>query len=158
MKTKNEKCEKYMDEFLMLDKNAPIPLRITLHLLKCSSCRNQVRLLSIAERVAASPLKIELPLSDEKIKAAVMDTNPSWSPKIKPVTMSRWVICGILMIMFMLVFAIFTHGLRNERLLIAFYLVFAIAVCSYCALFIGTNMDFFIKKIKTIKSSRNLIF
>ena len=47
-------CEERMNEFLMLDKNERIPLRVTLHLLKCAKCRSEVRLMTMAERVCSA--------------------------------------------------------------------------------------------------------
>lgn len=142
----NEKCENQMNTFLMLDKNQRLPLGLTLHLLKCPECRNQVRLMTMAERIAAKPLKVSVPVSAESIKEMVHGLNLNW---IKPVSMTKWVVGGILMIIFMLFFSIFVRmfGFSNENLQLAFYLVFAGFVTIYCMSFVGANMDFFIKKI-----------
>src|SRR5574344_437159 len=129
-------CERFINEYLELDKYERVPLSLTFHLLTCKKCRTQVRLLTITEIM-------------QKI-------NPAWDPETcstNPVSMTKWIIGGIAMILFMLVFAIFTSSASDQRLLVAFYLVFGGVVTSYCTLFVGSNMDFFVKKIHTMKNA-----
>lgn len=151
-KNKNAACEKIMDSYLTLDKNERIPLKITLHLLKCEKCRTQVRYLNMAEKIACAPVKIETPLTDKTINSIMRKINPEWTfPRKNPVSMTKWIVGGILMILFMLVFGIFSKVFVNEGFQIAFYLVFAGSVTAYCAIFVGCNLDCFIKKIETIR-------
>lgn len=155
--TKTEKdntCENYMDQYLALDKDERVPLSLTIHLLICKKCRTQVRLLTMAEKIAAEPLCVPVPLTDNIITAIMKKIQPDWDPETcstNPVSLKKWIVGGIFMILSMLVFGVFTSASSSEGLLVAFYLVFAGVVCSYCALFVGSNMDFFIKKIHTIK-------
>ncbi len=128
---KTEKCEKIMNDFMMLDKNERLPLGLTLHLLTCKTCRTQVRYLTLAEKYTGESLR------------------PSVEFKIKPVSMTKWIVCGIVMIVFMLVFGAFSGKINNPNLIMAFYLVFGLIVTAYCAVFMGQNLDFFVKKISS---------
>ena len=58
-----------MEEFLKLDKNERIPLSLTLKLLCCKKCRNEVRLLTKAEKLASKPISVQTPINDESINA-----------------------------------------------------------------------------------------
>lgn len=150
MNNTSNKCEDMMDKFLMLDKHEHIPLDVTLHLLCCKKCRTQVRYLTKAQNLISEPLKISVPITDSKIDSILRAINPKWSTedfKIKPVSMAKWIICGILMLLFMLTFTFFdkTNSQVPETV---FYIFFGLLVTSYCALFIGSNLDFFIKKIE----------
>ncbi len=130
-------CEHVMNEFLLLDKGEALPLKLSLHIIGCKKCRTEVRYLSLAEKVAA-----------KKLKAA--------PENIKPVTMTQWVVCGILMTLMLLFFGVFSQN-RSPALQIGFYLVFAVVLCSYCALFVAKNLDYFLKKFDstspTLKSA-----
>ncbi len=126
---KTEKCEKTMDDFMMLDKNERLPIAITLHLLSCKKCRTQVRYLTLAEKYTGEYLR------------------PTAELQIKPVSMAKWIVCGIVMIVFMLMFGAFSSKINNQNLITAFYLVFGLIVTAYCAVFMGQNLDFFVKKI-----------
>ena len=131
-------CEKAMDRFLELDKGERIPLQVTAHLLRCRHCRTQVRLMSLAERVAA------------RRDCARRDCARRGGQPVSqqnPVTLTGWVVGGICMIVLMLAFALVAELYARFALQTAFYLVFAGSVTAYCALFVGANMDFFVKKM-----------
>lgn len=144
-----------MNEFLALDKNERMPFSMTMHLLMCRSCRRQVHYLNLAEKIAARPLKVASPLSDAELNNIMKEADPSWSEKFlrkNPVSMVRWVVCGILMVLFLLCFGLVSSFMHSEVLQISFYLVFAAFIVCYCAIFVGSNLDFFVKKIETLKS------
>lgn len=124
---RQKRCGKMMDKFLMLDKHERIPLDVTLHLLKCKKCRSQVRYLTKAEKFAAEPLKISL-------------------LRIKPVSMKKWIFCGILMIFLMATYQFSAAKLSGEIMNTIFYIFFGIVVTAYCAIFIAANLDYFVKK------------
>lgn len=147
-------CEQTMNDYLALDKNERVPPRITRHLLVCGHCRARVRLLTRAEHTAAHMLAAPVPLSDPAIARIMQTVAPAWSEeKAQPVSMRGWIFGGILMIVFMLAFRLFRGAADNDTLLLAFYLFFALAVTAYCAIFVGTNLDFFIKKARTMQTA-----
>ncbi|MDY2844372.1 MAG: hypothetical protein SOT81_10405 [Treponema sp.] len=152
------KCDKMMDKFLMLDKQERIPLDVTFHLLKCKKCRTQVRYLSKAEKYASEPLKVSVPITDSKISAILKAANPRWSTenfKIKPVSMAKWIVCGILMLLFMTTYTFTAAKLGKEEANTFFYITFGIVITAYCAIFIASNLDFFIKKISSFTDETN---
>ena len=132
-----QKCEKLMEEYLMLDKNQVVPLHLTLHLLCCKKCRSEVHYLSLAEKIAAKELKADAGLKSPAIKEEA--SKP-------PISMTKWIVGGALMMIFLMFFGVTSKNATPE-LQVLFYIFFAAAVCAYCAVFIATNLDFFIKKI-----------
>ena len=151
----SERCEKIMERYLELDKDERIPLPVTLHLLRCRRCRTQVRLLSLAEKTAAEPLEIPIPLNDMTITAVIRKINPKYDEESmpNPISMRKWIVGGVIMIALMTVFGLFTNSNSNRELIISFYLLFGAIITAYCAIFIASNMDFFVKKINTLKIS-----
>ena len=69
--------------------------------------------------------------------------------KIKHVSLRHWIIIGLIMLVAMLFYGIQTVSLNSTVLVIPFYLCFAGIVCVYCALFVGSNLDFFVKLFNT---------
>ena len=132
---KNEKCETTMDKFMELDKNERIPLSVTLHLLCCKKCRNQVHYLTLAEKYATQPT--------ERSFSEIFD-----DMEFKPVSMKKWIVWGIIMIVLMASFAIILTGKGEKNLAIIVNVIFGVLLTAYCALFVGSNLDFFIKKCK----------
>ena len=130
-----------MDDFLMLDKNERIPIKITLHLLKCKKCRSQVHYLTLSEKYAAEKLQYR-PLTQ------MLENIP-----IKPVSMAKWIVSGILMIIMMVIFGLFLNRIDRAGFSIIFNLIFGLLVTAYCAIFVGTNIDFFIKKIEKVQTA-----
>lgn len=135
-KSKSIRCEKMMDKFLMLDKHERIPIDVTLHLLRCKKCRSQVRYLTKAEKIASSTLKTS-------------------ASRIKPVSMKKWIVCGILMMILMMSYTFSAAKFVNETANAFFYILFGFVVTAYCAIFIAANLDFFVKKIEKSISSKD---
>lgn len=150
---KKEKCDKIMDSFLELDKNQKIPFRITWHLLTCKKCRTQVRLCTLAEKASAKPLNASLPLDNQTLISIMNQIDSKYitkSNKVKHVSFFNWIVIGILMLVALLTYGISTEGLSATIWVVPFYLFFAGTICVYCALFVGSNLDFFVKKFNTI--------
>ena len=143
-------CEQTMNKFLELDKNENFGIRISLHLLKCKKCRTLVRICSVAQRSSARPLHIPVSTNDN-IESIIKKANPSIEllkdSHVKPVTMKRWVLSGLSLLICFLTFAIFVNFTTPKELEITVYLVFSIIFCIYIAFFIGSNLDFFVKLI-----------
>jgi hypothetical protein len=154
-KNNKDRCEEVMERYLALDKDERIPFSITMHLLSCKKCRSQVRLMTIAEKTAAEPLKISVPLDDSTITEVIKVINDKYQikPVENPISIHNWILGGILMILLMTVFGVFTNNNTSRELVISFYLLFGAIITAYCAIFIASNMDFFIKKIHTLKTS-----
>jgi hypothetical protein len=148
----NKDCEDYMDQFLSLDKGERIPLSLTMHLLHCSKCRSEVRALERAERAVGRPINIPAPITDNTITTVMRTIDPAYDPQKNHVPLFQWIIAGVIMIAALFSFGIYTSSSSSHFLLVAFYLMFAGVVTAYSMLFIGTNLDFFVKKINAFKS------
>lgn len=150
---KNQNCDSIMDTYLCLDKGDRIPFKSTLHFLTCKKCRSQVKMLKTAEKIAKAPLEIPVPIDDISILKVMQKIDPNYQSSKNPISISKWIIGGIAMILFMLTFRLSDYCKASEVITISFYLFFAFAVTVYCSVFVGSNMDFFVKMIKT-KSSK----
>ena len=65
---------------------------------------------------------------------------------IKPVSMAKWIISGIIMILMMVTFGLFLNKIDSTTFAIIFNVLFGLIITAYCAIFVATNMDFFMKK------------
>ena len=74
MKKNNE----ILNDFFELDKNQRIPLALTFRLLFSKKCRNLVRLLTKAEKLASKPVAVQVPVTDESITAVLQKLSPEF--------------------------------------------------------------------------------
>lgn len=147
-----EKCKFYMDLFFQLDKSQILPAKLCFHLITCKSCRSQVRALTLAERTCSASIKKKKPLDNENLLNIMKKIDSSYqiSTEIKPVSLKRWIISGVLMVIALFGFSFFNIKSINDSISISFYLVFASIITIYCIMFVIGNMDFFIKQIDKI--------
>lgn len=145
-------CNEIMNQFLELDKNQILPLRTTFHLLTCKKCRNQVRFMTMAEKHCKEPLTIPAEESSQAIISLMQKIDPEYLAKTSaaPISMRRWIVCGIAMILGMLFFMFHSKHVDSIALNVTFYCFFACAISAYCAIFVGSNLDFFVKKIEIL--------
>lgn len=142
MKGKN--CSEVMDGFLKLDRNERIPLWITKHLLICSECRTNVRLFTQAEKILSRRTGGENPFT----YAALSDVKEKLYPgstKEKKVPIFYWLAIGIVLVVCMILLALFA-GKYFPELQSLGCIFAALVITTYCMLFIGMNMDFFVKQ------------
>lgn len=139
-------CENFMDQYLMLDKGDILPLKLSIHILTCRECRREIRLLTKAQNIAGKPLKITVPKTDKTITEAMQKINPDYDSSKVKVPLFQWIISGVIMILAFFLFGLFTNTPTHQVNAI-YYLLFALSITAYCMLFVGTNLDFFIKKI-----------
>ncbi len=153
-------CDQAFTRYLSLDKGQMVPFSVTLHALACPECRTAIRKLTEAERLASKPLSIRpapSEVSDPVLAAALSRIAGSGlayvaRPDERHVSMSRWLVAGIALAMgftavpfsFVGDWAFLTFG---NAYTIPFYILCGIAVTAYCGMFIGTNVDFFVKKL-----------
>ncbi len=142
-----------MNDYLLLDRHEHVPLKTTVHLLLCKKCRTEVRLLTLADKICTKPVSIPAPLTSDSISSIMKIIIPEYmeqTEEISKVSLKRWVISGVLMILAMLFFGINSYS-QNSQIAISVYLIFAAVITAYVALFVAGNMDFFIKKIKNLQ-------
>lgn len=147
----NNKCEDFLNQYLMLDKGERVPLRISLHLLGCKKCREQIKLLKLAEKEISAPLKIETPVTDASIQKVLSQVHmPQKDRFYKPLPFAGWIIGGILMIALLFSSLFSTQEMQNRSLSIWYALTIAGCVTAYCAVFVCSHIDLFIKKLSTV--------
>lgn len=143
-----------MERYLSLDKGERIPLSLTLHLLTCEHCRNEVRFFRKAETAAASNAQVGI--TDKSISAVMEKIYASEEYLENKVSLSKWIVGGIAIIALFLAFALFSHGINSDALKLCIYSELAVLITVYCALFIRSNMDFFVKLINAKISSPSI--
>lgn len=155
------KCNQAFDRYLSLDKNERVPLAVTLHLLVCPVCRTSVRKMTEAERYLAVPLRVQ-PAEHEAhvdpILAAALDrivssgfVYPGTAPGEHFVSFMKWTVAGFVLAAGFAVLPFSSMGQWSRDVFgtafsIPLYLICGMAVTGYCGMFIGTNIDFFVKK------------
>lgn len=147
----NDKCENFMNQYLMLDKGERVPLKISAHLLCCKKCREQLKLLKLAEKEISAPLKIETPVTDASIQKILSEIHiPEKDKFYKPLPFAGWIIGGILMVALLFSSLITTQDIQNRSLSIWYALTIAGCVTAYGAVFVCSHIDLFIKKLSTV--------
>lgn len=141
---KRTDCSVVMDKFLELDKDERIPLWVTKHLLVCSECRNCVRMFTKAEHLLVKDSEAESPFTFATISDVKEKLYPG-STKEKKVPLFYWLVIGILLITCM-VFSSFAISRYLPSLQTCSFVFVSLIVSAYCMLFVGMNMDFFVKK------------
>ncbi len=144
-----EKCSRVMDCFLELDRHERIPMWITLHLMTCSECRTSVRLFTQAEKLLSAQSTEE----DPSVYAAISDVKEKLYPgstREKKVPILYWLVIGIILVACM-VLSTFFAGKYFPELQGPGCIFVASIITVYCMLFIGMNMDFFVKQTNVRK-------
>lgn len=153
-KSENAKCEEIMNQYLMLDKGEKVPFSLTLHILGCKKCRQQIKMLKMAEEKISAPLKIQAPVTDASIQKVISEVTPVIKDRFyKPLPVAGWIIGGLAMVA-LLVFAIYyTSDFHIRSLSVSYALTFAFCVIIYCGMFVFSHIDAFVKKISTVVDS-----
>lgn len=160
------KCAAAFERYLALDKHQHVPLSLTLHLFMCPVCRAAVRQVSRAESLLSkslTPVSPKASLKDDPVLAAAMEkivaaglAYPVHEPVAKRVSLFRWFIVGVLLAGGFAVLPFSASGVMmteefGTALVVPFYILCGCAVTAYGGLFIGTNIDLFVKRFKTLK-------
>lgn len=142
-------CNKMMEIYLSLDKGERVPLGVTLHFLACKNCRTQARLLRRAERSSVPDPCKQTALNDAAILAVMKKISAKSGAKKNPISLSKWIIGGAAMVALFIVFSVFEKPGSNHPLTVYTYVELAALITAYCALFIRSNMEMFVKKTDT---------
>lgn len=158
-------CDNAFNSYYALDKNQNVPLPVVFHLLTCPVCRTSVRTLTKAEKLLAQPLKIKKPNKFQNVKpvsdptidlviARIKSTGneyPNLNSLQQTVTMGPWLFSGLVLIGGFTFFPFsplgqWAHSTFGLAFTLPFNIVGGIALTIYVGMFIGGNIDFFIKK------------
>lgn len=142
MKNKEE-CSYVMDKYLELDRDDFIPLWMTRHFFMCEECRSNVRMFSQARKTLIKEGKKENPFGYATISDIKEKLYPG-STKPKKVPLIQWIVIGIVLLVCMVFCTIFANKLAPIFQFYGFIFV-ALIITTYVLLFIGLNMDLFVK-------------
>ena len=146
-----KECSRVMDRFLELDRHERIPLWVTRHLMTCSECRSSVRLFTQAEKILSAQSSEENPF----VYAAISDVKEKLYPgstREKKVPILYWLVIGIILVACMVLSTFFAGKYFPELQSLGCIFVASI-ITVYCMLFIGMNMDFFVKQSNVRKAA-----
>ena len=143
-------CENFMEKFLLLDKNEILPLSMTFHLLFCEECRTIVRKFSKAEKLTYQMEQRDCKKNSENsIKNFEILLNVFKDDiKIHKVHLFNWISIGIILLICMVFCSIFLNRFIPQMQNVWFVFIAAV-ICTYCVIFVGMNMDFFVKLTDT---------
>ncbi len=151
---KNEKCEEILNEYLMLDKGERVPFKLSIHLMFCKKCREQIKLLKLAEKKLASPLKITAPVTDDSIQKVLLKLNIEQKDRFyKPFPIAGWIISGLLILALLFTPYLTLNEMKNNYFSLYYAFIIATCVTIYCAAFVWSHMDLFVKKLMTVIKS-----
>ena len=72
--------------------------------------------------------------------------------QVKPVSMAKWIISGSFMLILLVIFGLFLNKIDRTSFAIIFNVIFGLLVTVYCALFVGTHIEYFIKKYPRVEA------
>ncbi len=156
---KKDICTAVIEGFSASDKHEPLSFLSAVHCLKCKNCRNLIKTLRTAEnaaRIEAKKSLFGIGAADDPVIVRIMaHIESAYGSKhehpIHGISLTRWISAGCILIAAIVLFGLFSAaaGIRQMQLLL--YLCFSLFITGYCAFFVGSNLSFFIKKIRTIR-------
>ena len=144
-------CDFYMDKFFALDKNERLPASLTVHLLFCKKCRNFVRKFSLIEKKCSKENMKKISCESKnvlEIMSRLDSAYEMYNLQKERVSMRQWLAAGAALILCVVLFEMLAFFASADFFIFPLSLFFAFSIIMYCVAFVGTNMDFFIKKWK----------
>ena len=122
------KCEQIMNEYLALDKNQRVPLKI--------------KLIATAEKQISAPLKVETTKTDSSIEAVMSEINKIEMEKIRKhqLPVIWWVIFGLIMIVLLVGATQYIRGFNNNYITSTYALLLAGCIIGYTAVFVYSHI------------------
>ncbi|WP_428770973.1 hypothetical protein V1L52_03770 [Treponema sp. HNW] len=156
---KNDICSDVIERFLASDKYEALPFLSALHCLRCKKCRSLIKTLRTAEAAAGSAAKKRLfeGAADDPVILRIMERleplrTYDGADFPRTISLKRWISAGCILITAIVLFGLFSTIDGAEKMQLLLYLCFALFISGYCAFFVGGNLNFFIKKIRTIRA------
>lgn len=140
-----------MNRFFSLDKNERLPLSLTLHLLACKKCRSSVRRLTLLEKRCSRENLRKIRVNSRNVAEVIKLVDSECRRcriRRENVSLAQWIFAGILLLLCMIVMELLAIVTTSDLMVFSTSFFFGLSIVVYCAFFIGTNMDFFIKKWK----------
>ncbi len=145
---------------MILDKNTRVPLSVTIHLLRCRKCRKFVESMAKVKDLSKKQFSSRRGL-DKEFMSRTMQKIDLLTPdlmkiqaekhKLPPTRFLPWISLGVLMILGLSSIPFTSMGkwaaqAFQLKFVIPTSLISALLVSIYAAIFVGRNLDFFIKK------------
>lgn len=147
------KCNEYLDVFYGLDKHEHLPLKLSMHLLFCKECRTTVRNLTKAEKLLSEKA---MTASDDSSETAANVLNSIAKINLnyheKKTSLRKWALSGTgLFACFIIMIPLLIIKEQDFLSLISTISLSAL-LCIWCGLFVGNNMDYFVKMSSRLDS------
>ncbi|WP_407398727.1 hypothetical protein [Treponema sp.] len=147
------KCNEYLDVFYGLDKHEHLPLKLSMHLLFCKECRTTVRNLTKAEKLLSEKA---MTASDDSSETAANLLNSIAKINLnyheKKTSLRKWALSGTgLFACFIIMIPLLIIKEQDFLSLISTISLSAL-LCIWCGLFVGNNMDYFVKMSSRLDS------
>ena len=149
-------CENYLEQFYSLDKQERIPLGLSVHLLFCRECRSIVRNLTKAEKILGE--KSTQPSSENSqtissvlkgIKSSNLDYHGHHEEKI---SLRKWAVSGSILLLCTVLMILLMVIDGEKTVFVTGTISLSAIMCIWCGLFVGNNMDYFVKMSSRINS------
>ncbi len=144
------KCNRIMDEYLELEDNSRIPVRIKIHLFLCSKCRAE----AFAMRETMDILKINSPFETGSMSERIMtEINSLPNPYFKEVSLWHWLITGVVICSSIVLLNYSTPFIwlkeqYGRSMEIPLNIVWGFIICLYVGSFVGTHLDALKKSVE----------
>lgn len=138
-------CDYYLDQFYSLDKQERIPLGLCVHLLCCSECRSIVRNLTHAEKMLSHGA-LQPSTNTETFSAVfkgIKDTNLEY--RGEKISLRKWAVSGSILLLCIILMIPLLVLKGENTVFTASTISLSAFLCVWCGLFVGNNMDFFVK-------------
>ncbi len=152
-------CDIFQDQYLLLDKNEPMPTGFKLHLLCCTSCRRVVSRMAAGENVQRHILHTPI-AAEERMLTATMNAIHLLNKQSAPVaarqeqnkTILPWIAVGTFLILGFILLPFSDMGKIDlsqfgDSFWIPFALLCAGSIVTYSAVFLAKNLVFFTEKL-----------
>ena len=151
-------CDIFLNRYLSLDKNEPLPAGFKVHLLCCKSCRKTVNRLAAAENVQRQILDTPIDAGDRLLNAtmnAIYRLNKQAAPAaVLPKennSLLPWIVAGAFLMLGFILLPFSGIGKIDlmqfdDSFWISFALLCACSVIAYFSVFLAKNLVFFTEK------------
>lgn len=150
------KCNDFLEIFYGLDKQEHLPIKLSLHLLFCRECRTTVRKLTKAEKLllekAVAPSR-ESSKTAASVLNAIENTNLDFHEN--KTSLRKWALSGTGLFACLVIMVPLLIIKGQDFLSLVSTISFSTMICTWCFLFVGNNMDFFVKMSSKMEAKIN---
>ncbi len=149
-------CENYLEQFYSLDKQERIPLGLSIHLLFCRECRSIVRNLTRTEKILCEKSSQPSPENSQTVSAVlkgIKTTNLEYhGHHEEKISLRKWAVSGSILLLCTVLMILLLVIDGEKTVFITGTISLSAIMCIWCGLFVGNNMDYFVKMSSRINS------